>query len=61
MATEGSITKNGYLDVGDLYEPPFKRLGDPDVVFRTTSDVDVIADVLKLVKGTAIPADAEAG
>ncbi|MFD0883034.1 DEAD/DEAH box helicase family protein [Streptosporangium algeriense] len=55
-----SLTKNGYLDVGDLYEPPFKRLGDPDVVFRNTADVQVIVDVLKLVKETAIPRDAEA-
>ena len=55
-----SLAKNGYLDVGDLYEPPFKRLGDPDVVFRNTADVHVIADVLKHVKETAIPRGAEA-
>ncbi len=55
-----SLTKNGYLDVGDLYEPPFRRLGDPDAVFRETADVDAIADVLRFVKQTAIPPDAAA-
>ncbi|MEV4180622.1 DEAD/DEAH box helicase family protein [Streptosporangium canum] len=55
-----SLAKNGHLDVGDLYEPPFKRFGDPDVVFCNTADVHVIADVLKRLKETAIPADAEA-
>lgn len=56
-----SLTQNGYLDVGELYEPPFKRVGDPDVVFRDASDVDVIINVLDHVKKTAVPAtDAEA-
>jgi type I restriction enzyme, R subunit len=56
-----SLTQNGYLDVGELYEPPFKRVGDPDVVFRDASDVDVIIDVLDRVKKTAVPVtDAEA-
>jgi hypothetical protein len=27
-----SLTQNGYLDVGELYEPPFERVGDPDVL-----------------------------
>ena len=56
-----SLTKNGYLDVGELYDPPFRRHGDPDIVFRKSSDVDVIADVLKHLKKTAVPTDAEAG
>jgi type I restriction enzyme, R subunit len=56
-----SLTQNGYLDVGELYEPPFKRVGDPDVVFRDASDVDVIVNVLDHVKKTAVPVtDAEA-
>jgi type I restriction enzyme R subunit len=50
-----SLTQNGYLDVGELYEPPFKRVGDPDVVFRDASDVDVIINVLDRVKTTAVP------
>ncbi|WP_026313452.1 DEAD/DEAH box helicase family protein [Actinomadura flavalba] len=56
-----SLTTNGHLDVGDLYEPPFKRLGDPDTVFRDTTDVDTIADILNLMRATAVPTDAEAG
>ncbi|MEV3923501.1 DEAD/DEAH box helicase family protein [Actinomadura coerulea] len=55
-----SLAKNGYLDVGELYDPPFKRLGDPDIVFRKSSDVDVIADVLKHLRKTAVPTDVEA-
>jgi type I restriction enzyme R subunit len=51
-----SLTQNGYLDVGELYEPPFKRVGDPDIVFRDASDVDVIVNVLDHVKKTAVPA-----
>ena len=54
-----SLTKNGYLDVDDLYEQPFKRMGDPDVVFRESRDIDVIVDVLQHVRGTAIPSDAQ--
>lgn len=54
-----SLAKNGYLDVGDLYEPPFKRFGDPDVVFQNVTDVHVIANVLKSVKETAIPRSAK--
>ena len=51
-----SLTQNGYLEVGELYEPPFKR-----VVFRDASDVDVIINVLDHVKKTAVPVtDAEA-
>ena len=50
-----SLTQNGYLDIGELYEPPFKRVGDPDIIFRDASDVDVIIDVLDHVKKTAIP------
>jgi type I restriction enzyme R subunit len=55
-----SLTKNGYLDVDDLYEQPFKRLGDPDIVFHEPLDIDVIVDVLQHVRSTAIPTDAEA-
>jgi type I restriction enzyme R subunit len=55
-----SLTKNGYLNVDDLYEQPFRRLGDPDIVFRKTSDIDIIVDVLNVVRSTAIPTDAEA-
>ncbi|PZG36671.1 restriction endonuclease subunit R [Spongiactinospora gelatinilytica] len=55
-----SLAKNGYLEAGDLYEPPFKRYGDPDVVFHKPSDVEVIANILKSVKETAIPAEAAA-
>lgn len=50
-----SLTKNGYLDVGELYEQPFTRLGDPDSIFRDASDVDVVINVLKHVKQTAVP------
>ncbi|RBQ16231.1 restriction endonuclease subunit R [Spongiactinospora rosea] len=56
-----SLAKNGYLDVSDLYEPPFKRLGDPDVVFHNIADVHFIAEVLRSVKETAIPRSAEVG
>ena len=55
-----SLTKNGYLDVDDLYEQPFKRLGDPDIVFHESLDIDVIVDVLHHVRSTAVPTDAEA-
>jgi type I restriction enzyme, R subunit len=56
-----SLTQNGYLDVGELYEPPFKRVGVPDVIFRDPADVDVIINVLDHVKKTAVPVtDAEA-
>jgi type I restriction enzyme R subunit len=50
-----SLSQNGYLDVGELYEPPFKRVGDPDIIFRDASDIDVIINVLELVKKTAVP------
>jgi type I restriction enzyme R subunit len=55
-----SLTKNGYLEVDDLYEQPFKRMGDPDIVFHDSSDIDVIVDVLNHVRSTAIPTDVEA-
>ena len=50
-----SLTQNGYLDVSELYESPFKRVGVPDVIFRDTADVDVIINVLDHVKQTAVP------
>jgi type I restriction enzyme, R subunit len=55
-----SLTKNGYLEIDDLYEQPFKHLGDPDIVFHAPLDMDVIVDVLQHVKRTAVPTDAEA-
>lgn len=55
-----SLTKNGYLEVDDLYEQPFKRMGDPDIVFHDSSDIDVIVDALNYVRSTAIPTDPEA-
>jgi type I restriction enzyme, R subunit len=55
-----SLTKNGFLEVDDLYEQPFKRMGDPDTVFHDSSDIDVIVDALNDVRSTAIPTDAEA-
>ena len=55
-----SLTKNGYLEVDDLYEQPFKRMGDPDIVFHDSSDIDVIVDVLNYIRSTAIPTDVEA-
>ncbi|MGI5165689.1 DEAD/DEAH box helicase family protein [Spirillospora sp. CA-253888] len=55
-----SLSKNGYLDVGDLYEPPFKRLGDPDIVFSESVAVDALTHVLEDVKKAATPAAAEA-
>jgi type I site-specific restriction endonuclease len=30
-----SLTQNGYLDVGELYEPPFKRVGTLTSCFAT--------------------------
>ena len=55
-----SLTENGYLEVDDLYEQPFKRMGDPDIVFHDSSDIDVIVEVLNHVRSTAIPTDVEA-
>ena len=55
-----SLAKNGYLEVDDLYEQPFKRMGDPNIVFRDASDIDVIVDVLNHVRSTAIPTDLKA-
>lgn len=57
-----SLTKNGIVEVGDLYAQPFTSQAPqgPESLF-SDNDVDKIADVLKLLKNTAIPADAQAG
>jgi len=55
-----SLTTNGIIEVGHLYEQPFTSRAPrgPESIFDDT-DVDEIAHVLTLLKNTAIPADAE--
>lgn len=56
-----SLAMNGIVEVGDLYEQPFTSRAPhgPDGIFSDT-DVDVMADLLKHVKKTAIPTDSQA-
>jgi type I restriction enzyme R subunit len=56
-----SLTKNGIVEVGDLYEQPFTSRAPhgPDTFF-SDAEVDVIDNVLTSLKRTAIPTDAEA-
>lgn len=55
------VAKNGFLDVGDLYEPPFTSVspGGPEDVFGD-SGVDSIEEVLGRIKATAIPRESDA-
>jgi type I restriction enzyme R subunit len=48
--------KKGLLDVGALYEPPFKQLAPkgPEELF-TESDIDTLESVFGQVRATAIP------
>ncbi len=53
-----SLTRNGYLDIGHLYEQPFKSRAPqgPDVFF-TDPEVGTIIEILGYLKQTAIPND----
>ncbi|WP_280498744.1 type I restriction-modification enzyme R subunit C-terminal domain-containing protein [Nocardia cyriacigeorgica] len=54
------ITKNGVIDVGALYEPPFKSVAPagPEDIF-TEDEVDRIVAVVKHIRTTALPDHAE--
>lgn len=56
------LAKNGTIDVGHLYEPPFTALapGGPEAVFGDQG-VDAIVAALHQVRATAIPIEAQAG
>lgn len=56
------LAKNGLIDVGSLYEPPFTAIapGGPETIFSNAS-VTAIASILDHVRSTAIPTDADAG
>ncbi|WP_053619216.1 DEAD/DEAH box helicase family protein [Nocardiopsis sp. NRRL B-16309] len=56
------VAKNGFLDVGDLYEPPFTSVSPsgPEGVFGDAK-VDAIQEILNRIKATAIPPEAAAG
>jgi type I restriction enzyme R subunit len=53
-----SLTKNGFLDIGHLYEQPFKSRAPhgPDTFF-TDPEVGTIIEILDYLKQTAIPND----
>jgi type I restriction enzyme R subunit len=57
-----SLSANGIVEVGDLYDQPFisRAPHGPEGIF-SDADVNMITDVLVLLKNTAVPADAEAG
>ena len=57
-----SLTKNGIVEVGDLYEQPFSGQAPhgPDTIFSDT-EIDAITVVLTALKGTAIPIDTKTG
>ncbi|MET8779727.1 type I restriction-modification enzyme R subunit C-terminal domain-containing protein [Nocardia sp. NPDC004654] len=50
------ITKNGVIDVGALYEPPFKSVAPtgPEDIF-SEDDVDRIVAIVKNIRTTALP------
>jgi type I restriction enzyme R subunit len=50
------LAKNGIIDVGQLYEPPFTALasGGPEDLFPE-AEVDAIVTVLHEVRATAMP------
>lgn len=50
------VAKNGFMDVGDLYEPPFTGVSPsgPEGVF-SDAEVDAIVEVLQGIKETAVP------
>ncbi|WP_036535925.1 type I restriction-modification enzyme R subunit C-terminal domain-containing protein, partial [Nocardia cyriacigeorgica] len=54
------ITKNGVIDVGALYEPPFKSVAPtgPEDIF-SEEEVDRIVAVVKHIRTTALPDAAE--
>ncbi len=56
------VAKNGFLDVGDLYEPPFTSVspGGPESVF-SDAEVDTIQEVLEGFRATALPPERAAG
>ncbi|WP_433228782.1 DEAD/DEAH box helicase family protein [Actinomadura formosensis] len=58
----GFLAKNGVVDVGALYRPPFTGLapGGPEDLF-TDTEVTSIQHVLEHVRATAVPADSQAG
>ncbi|MEU3018027.1 DEAD/DEAH box helicase family protein [Nocardiopsis sp. NPDC007018] len=50
------VAKNGFLNVGDLYEPPFTSISPtgPEAVFGDAG-VDAIEEILNRIRTTAIP------
>ena len=56
------VAKNGFLDVGRLYDPPFTTVspGEPEGVFGDAK-VDSIQAILDRIKATAIPMESAAG
>lgn len=56
------VAKNGFLDVGDLYEPPFTSVSPsgPEGVFGDAK-VDSIQEILARIKATAIPVESATG
>ncbi|NYH52981.1 type I site-specific restriction endonuclease [Nocardiopsis arvandica] len=56
------VAKNGFMDIGDLYEPPFTCVspGGPERVF-SDAEVDTIEEVLKDIRATAVPRERAAG
>lgn len=56
------VAKNGFMDVGELYEPPFTGVspGGPERVF-SDAEVDTIEAILKGIKATAVVAERAAG
>lgn len=54
------ISKNGVVDVGALYDPPFSGLAPrgPEELF-SQSDLDAMEEVLTHLRGTAIPLDTQ--
>ncbi|TYK53290.1 DEAD/DEAH box helicase family protein [Actinomadura decatromicini] len=56
------VAKNGFVDIGDLYVPPFtgKAPGGPEDLF-TEAEVTSIQHILEHVRSTAVPSDSQAG
>ncbi|NKY89782.1 DEAD/DEAH box helicase family protein [Nocardia veterana] len=54
------IAENGIVDVGALWKPPFRSLAPtgPEALF-STDEVHAMVSVLKTLRTTAIPSDAE--